>query len=86
MEKKNKKVKLEIYVSIDTKEEMELLYGGLCGVVTQDSRGRVSVEVSRSVYWESVIREHLASQEELLRIFRMKRDGHFMKEEYSGGE
>jgi hypothetical protein len=75
-----KKSRLELYISNETKEEMELLYNGLCGAVTEDSHGRAHVDVSRSIYWESVIRDHLNSQGDLIRMFRMIKSGEFGKE------
>jgi len=75
-----KRVRMELYLRPETKAAMELLYTGLCGVVTEDGAGKVRVVVSRSLYWENVIMEHLASQEELLRIFGMMKAGTFGKE------
>ena len=75
-----KKSRLELYISKQTRDDMELLYNGLCGVASSDRFGRAHVDVSRSVYWESVIRDHLNSQGDMLRIFRMMADGTFKKE------
>ena len=74
-----KKSRLELYLSKQTRDDMELLYRGLCGVASNDRFGRAHVDVSRSVYWESVIRDHLEKQGDMLRIFRMMEDGTFKK-------
>lgn len=72
-----KKVQFKIYLDPNVKADMDLLYEGICNAVSTDASRHWHVDVSKSKYWESVISEHLNSQNDLLRIFKMKKAGTF---------
>lgn len=66
-----RKVQFRIYVDRGFMGEMDFLYNGMYKRMKKDRDNKWRVSLSKSKFWESVLRDYVDSKKDLVRVLRI---------------